>query len=284
MKKLSLLSICFVASLSAFSQSQYDTIYSNNEAFACSVKEVTPDAVKFAYPNEDMLNSVYKNTVQKIVFKSGRIQVFAEATYFKSVNNVDDYNNVSFSHVLTEVQGLYKIGEVGSKARGTTALSNMEKVKERAEFKVKIQAAMMGANVVYLTQFGTSQGQVGNQYTPGHATATNISGIAYCNKLPSFDAFSNLMNSKMQFKFRDYKVDKLSNSDYDYTTYPDSGQVIINKITNDNGFIMVDAQVDAFENKTFKVINFNNDEFILECTDNDDIAENTIYNIRVKMR
>jgi hypothetical protein len=284
MKKIAFIILCFLCSVSAFSQTAYDTIYSNDQAMACTVKEITPDAVKFSYPNEDLVNSVYKNTIQKIVFKSGRVQVFAEATYFKPVNSVDDYNNVSFSHVLTEVQGLYKIGEVGAKARGTTALSNMEKVKERAEFKIKIQAAMMGANIVYLTQFGTSQGQVGNRFTPGQASATNISGVAYNNKLPSYDGFMSLMNSKMKFKFMDYKIDKLSSDDYDYTTYADSGTVMINRVYNDNSFIMVDAHIDGFDNTSFKVINYTNDEFILECGDNSDIAENTIYNIRVKMR
>jgi hypothetical protein len=217
----------FLSSQGLFAQTQYDTIYSNNEAMACTVKEITPDAVKFSYPNEDLINSVYKNTIQKIVFKSGRVQVFAESTYFKTVNNIDDYDNVSLSHVSSEVQGLYKIGEVGSKARGSTALSNMEKVKERAERKVKIQAAMMGANIIYLTQFGTSEGRVGNQYTPGVTTATNISGVAYCNKLPSYDGFVDLINSKMKLKFNDYEVDKLANGDYDYTKFPDAGVDII---------------------------------------------------------
>ena len=259
-----------------------DTIYSNNEKIACTIKEVTPEAVKFIYPNEDVMNSVYKNTVQKIVFKSGRTQVFAESTYFKTVNNVDDYENVSLSHVNTEVQGLYKIGEVGAKARGTTTFANMEKVKERAERKVKIQAAMMGANVIYLTQFGTSENRVGNRYTTGQATATNISGEAYCNKLPSYDGFMNLMNSKMKFLLHDYEVDKLATGDYEYSKYADSGKVMITKITNDNGFIMVEATVDGFPNSSFRVVYYSNSEIILECTDNDDILENSIYNIRVR--
>ncbi len=260
-----------------------DTIYSNDERIACVVKEITPEAVKFSYPNEDLINSVFKNTIQKIVFKSGRVQIFAESTYFKNVNSVDDFENVSLSHVLTEVQGLYKLGEVGAKARGTTVFANMEKVKERAERKVKIQAAMMGANVIYLTQFGTSENQVGSRYTSGKATSTNISGEAYCNKLPSYDGFLNLMNSKMKFLMHDYEVDKLATGDYEYSKYADSGKVIITKITNDNGFIIVDASVEGFSNTSFKVIYFTNTEFILECTDNDDILENSIFNIRVKL-
>lgn len=210
------------------------------------------------------------------------MQVFAESTYFKTVNSVDDCDNVSFSRVFTEVQGLYKIGEVGSKARGTTALSNMEKVKERAERKVKIQAAMVGANVVYLTQFATSENRIGNEYTPGKATATNISGVAYSNKLPSFEGFMDIINSKMKLNFRDFEVDKLGSGDYECTKIADSGAVVISKISNENGFIMVDAHIDGFDNTTFKVINFSNEGFILECSDSEDITENNIYNIRIR--
>lgn len=281
MKKIPFVFLLFSFSLPAFSQ--YDTIYSNGERTACTVKQITPDAVEFSYPNEDLINTVYKNTIQKIVFKSGRVQVFAEATYFKKVNSVEDYDNVSFSHVATEVEGLYKIGEVGAKARGTTVFANMEKVKERAERKVKIQAAMMGANIVYLTQFGTSQDRAGTKYTAGQATATNISGEAYSNELPSFDGFTDLLNSKMKLKFKDYEVDKLGTDDYDYIKFSDTGTVIINKVYNDNGFIMIDGSVTGFDNTTFKVINYNKDEFILECGDNSDITENTVYNIRVRV-
>lgn len=280
--RFSLFVFCFsLFTLSA--HSQMDTIYSNDERIACSVKEITPEAVKFSYPNEDLVNSVFKNTIQKIVFKSGRVQVFAESTYFKTVTNVDDYENVSMSHVGSEVQGLYKIGEVGAKARGTTTLSNMEKVKERAERKVKIQAAMMGANVIYLTQFGTSDNQVGTRYTAGRATSTNISGVAYNNKLPSYDGFMDLMNSKMKPMFHDYEVDKLATGDYDYSKYADTGRVIISNISNDNGFIKVNAMVDGFSNSTFRVVYYSNSEVILECTDTDDIFDNTIFNIRIRL-
>lgn len=105
MKKIVFIFLLSFVSLNMFSQ--YDTIYSNGQSTACTVKEITPDAVKFSYPKEDLVNSVYKNTIQKIVFKSGRVQVFAESTYFKTVNGVEDYDNVSFSHVPSEVAGLF---------------------------------------------------------------------------------------------------------------------------------------------------------------------------------
>jgi len=222
------------------------------------------------------VNAVFKNTIQKIVFKSGRVQVFAEATSVKTLNSADDYENVSLSHVYTEVQGLYKIGDVGAKARGTTIYSNMEKVKERSIRKMKIQAAMMGANVIYLTQEGTSTNFVGSP------TSTNMAGVAYSNILPSFDNFTTLLNTKMKLKLMKYDVDKLSTDDYDIVKYADTGMVIMNKVYNDNGFIMMNAHIDGFDNTTFKVVYFSNDGFILECTDNSDIFENSIYNIRVR--
>ncbi len=44
---------------------------------------------------------------------------------------------------------------------------------------MKIQAAMMGANEIYLTQEATS----GNFY--GASTTTNMAGVAYSNILPA---------------------------------------------------------------------------------------------------
>ena len=79
------------------------------------------------------------------------------------------------------------------------------------------------------------------------------------------------------------EVDKLGSGDYECTRFTETGDVIINRIYNDNGFIMVDASITGFDNKTFRVISYANDGFILECTDNSDITENSIYNVRVRL-
>jgi len=276
MKRILIVLFPFICSTTAFCQTQYDTIYSNDDKFACTVKEVTPEAVKFCYPGEDLVNAVYKNTIQKIIFKSGRVQIFAETTSLRTISSADDWDNVSLSHVESEVKGLYKIGDVGAKARGTTIYANMEKVKERGIQKMKIQAAMVGANEIYITQEGTSTN------APYHPTSTNMAGVAYSNRLPNFDAFTTLMNSKMKFKLMKYMVDKLGTDDYALVKFADTGMAIINKVYSNNGFIMVDARIDGFDNTIFKVVYYSNDGFILECTDNTDIFENTIYNVRIK--
>ena len=48
------------------SYAQMDTVFVNNQKIVCSVKEITPEAIKYSFPGEDLVNSVYKNTVQKI--------------------------------------------------------------------------------------------------------------------------------------------------------------------------------------------------------------------------
>jgi hypothetical protein len=118
------LATAFFVGLSTLSFAQVDTVVSNNQKIACSIKEVTPDAVKYTYPGEDVINTIYKNTVQKIIFKSGRVQTFAESTSYKSVQSVMDYNNVTITTIENEVKGLYKLGDVSSKAKGTTVYSS----------------------------------------------------------------------------------------------------------------------------------------------------------------
>src|ERR1017187_4120150 len=122
------LAICLV--MKCFGQA--DTIFSNNEKIPCNVKEITPEAVRYSFPGEELINSVYKNTVQKIVFKNGRVQTFAESTSFKKVDSVGDFDNVTITAVENEILGLYKLGDVSSKAKGTTVYSNQVRVKERA--------------------------------------------------------------------------------------------------------------------------------------------------------
>src|ERR1700733_8760340 len=126
------LTFLFLTFLSASCFAQMDTVFLNNQKIACSVKEITPDAIKYTFPGEDLINSVYKNTVQKIVFKSGRVQTFAEATSYKSITGVSDFDNVSITSIESKVRGLYKLGDVSAKAKGTTVYSSQERVKERA--------------------------------------------------------------------------------------------------------------------------------------------------------
>lgn len=228
---------------------QVDTVYSNNQKIACSVKEITPDAVKYTYPGEDVINSVYKNTVQKIVFKSGRVQTFAEATSYKTIKRVTDYNNVAMTSIESEVKGLYKLSDVSSKAKGTTTLSSQERVKDRAYKKLKIQAAMFGANVVLLTNQRTEGNKYGGYYQSGSPTETNLTGIAYSNTLPDYEAFKKLIGDKKNFTaINRYE---LGASDSDLSLDPVDKAFVIAQIENENGLTFIEGNLKG-ETNVFK--------------------------------
>jgi hypothetical protein len=102
-----------------------DSIFTSEGLILANVKSVEPEVVKYAFPNEEVVTSIYKNTVMKIRFKSGRTQNFAEAFALKTLNSVYDYDQVSLTRLESETKGLIKLDEVFTKAVGTTVFSNI---------------------------------------------------------------------------------------------------------------------------------------------------------------
>lgn len=252
--------------------SQQDTIVTNSEKIVCTVKEITVDAVKFTYPDEDLINTIYKNTVEKIIFKSGRVQRFAEATSFKTINGPEDFENVSITKVEGEVKGLFKLANVSSKAKGTTAYANIERVKERAYRKLKMEAAMQGANVVFLTQQLTTGNQYGTEYQAANATETNIDGVAYTNKIPKFEEFTAKINNRTQFNLITRL--KLWSGGTDMENDQFKGTLTINSVTNESGLIMIEGTIPKVNETKFRIAFFNETNFVLVYED-----KSTIYDL-----
>ncbi len=273
MKQALLIALTFLISKSGFAQ--YDTLFLNNEKIPCIVREITADAVRYSFPGEDLVNSTYKNSILRIVFKNGREQVFSESTFFKPVKNVDDFDNVSITLTPLEIRGLYKLGEVSAKAKGTTTLSNQERVKERAYRKLKIEAAMMGANIVYLTHQRTEGNRSGGYYQSGSTAETNLSGVAYSNKLPDYDAFVAKVGNTRAFKTREQSKLWSSASDMSKSDY--NKDFVIDEITNENGLIIIKGRLDGVKKyDRFKVASFDDHEFRIFYTD-----KATAYNIAI---
>lgn len=276
MKFRNLLVLLILLSSSTLCLAQTDTLLINNEKIACSVNEITADAVKFKYPGEEMINTVYKNSVQKIIFKSGRVQTFIEATSYKKVEKVDDYENITTTSVESEIKGLFKLGDVSSKAKGTTTFSNQERVKARAFKKMKIQAAMMGANIVFLTNQRSEGNKYGGYFQSGSSAETSLTGIAYTNQLPNIDDFKKLIDNKTTFSITEEY--KMWASDSDVTKTGLQGQFIISNIVNDNGIITLEGQLSGVTKyNKFKLARFNKETFSIYYQD-----KSTVYNYTVK--
>lgn len=266
--------IFLFSSFAICSYAQIDTLYINNEVTLARVVEVTEDAVKFIYPKEELINTVYKNRIQRIAFNSGRLQTFTEGSSFKKVSSVEDYENVSIAAIDSEVKGLTKIGDVSAKAKGTTTIANQERVKQRAYMKLKIEAAMMGANIIYLTNQRSQGNQLGGYYQTGSSTETSLTGVAYSNVIPNFSEFQQLMENKNFFITGErYKLKK-GGSNYSKARFNKEFSII--SITNENDAIVIEANLMGEKNKLFRLAGFDDTGFNVFYT-----SKNAIYNLRI---
>lgn len=191
MKNIFLFSILFL-SLNCLSQSvdttfkmkdkisPVDTIFKmNGDILPVKITEINESNIKFIYPGEEFTNSIGKNSVLKIKFKSGRIQEFAPALNLVNVKSCLDWENVQISNIETEVSGLMKIDNIGAKAKGNTTMSSLGKLQSRAYNKIKMETAMLGGNVCYIINQNTEEAITG--YTSKVPSVT-ISAISYTLK------------------------------------------------------------------------------------------------------
>ncbi|MCU0468531.1 MAG: hypothetical protein MUF58_08010 [Arcicella sp.] len=245
-----------------------DSIFTSDGLVLANVKKIAPDVIEYSFPDEEVVTAIYKNTVKKIRFKSGRVQSFSEATSLNEVTSVYDYEKVNLTRVEGEIKGLFKIDEIASKAVGTTVLSNITTVKERAFRKLKIQAAMLGGNLIYMLDQSTVGNQAGGYYQSGKSTETILSGIVYSNKLPNFEDFKMLTKGKKQFSVYQKNYVGRNSTDIEETdTYVK--EIKIEDIYEENKFIYL--KVKGYENYTLRVISFTNDNITIGWRDKDRI-------------
>ena len=174
---ITLIGIC----LTAFSQS--DTIFkTNGEILLVDVTEVGENTIKYVYPKESFTNSIEKTAIAAVHFKSGRKAEFASTFNTSLVKSCMDWESVQFSKIESEVKGMQKINNVGAKAKGLTAYSSISKLQDRAYNKAKMEAAMLGGNIIYILEQNTEEAMYGGQYGSSKLPSVTISGIAYTSK------------------------------------------------------------------------------------------------------
>lgn len=135
---------------------------------------------------------------------------------------------------------------------GTTELSNQERVKNRAYRKLKMVAAMMGANAVYLTNQRTEGNKIG--YFSSSSAETNLTGVAYTNRLPDFNAFKELLD-RHKGKMTQVLEVSLGGSSTEYAKFKTNKPFTIENLTGENGLIVIDDKyrVVGFDQQGFNV-------------------------------
>lgn len=215
MKKLTILSLSLFLFTYFKAQAQTDKLYLKDEIKEVKVEEVGSNFIKFKYPNENAAYTISKYQVDKIVFASGREEIFESP--FKPVNSVEDFENVYLSYTPQDVEGLKSLGQVFSKATGVTTLASINNVNNRAVRKVKMEAAMLGGNVVLIGNTFQRGNQYGNENVPGNATMTSISGTAYTTSPRNYNK-ETVKDFLVNFQFVLLKKDKLNRNAFDKKT------------------------------------------------------------------
>jgi len=174
MKKTIILVSLFLNSAFVSSQdsAKLDTIFKvNKEVILGKITSITEKDVIYLYSGETLTNTISKNQVKEIVFSNGRIQKISELIEIKGE---EDWEKVQITNIESDISGLIKKGDVAGKANAFTALSSVNEMKEKAEMKVKKQAAALGAHIVFIKSYQSNQAQYGL-----NTAKANISGIAY---------------------------------------------------------------------------------------------------------
>ena len=278
MKKLLITLILAISANTIYAQiATQDSIFTSEGLILANVKKIAPDVVEYSFPNEEVVTSIYKNTVRKIRFKSGRVQMITEAIALNNVESAYDYEKVNLTRSEGETKGLIKIDEVFAKAVGTTVLSNITTVKERAFRKLKIQAAMLGGNLLYMLDQSTVGNQIGGRYQSGKATETILSGLVYTNNLPKFEDFKKIIGEKILFEpYSSLYIGRNSTDIEANSSFPI--QVVFESIYEENRFIYVKIKkVREIDEDVFRVVSFDEYKIIVTWKDKD-----RIYNLILK--
>ena len=253
--------------------SPYDTIFSNRGKMAVNVREITDDAVKYSLPGEDLMNSIFRVNVYRIRLKSGRVQEFNEMHSFAVIKNGEDWEKVTVVQLEGELKGLIKLEEISTKATGTTAFASPASVMERAVRKLKINAAMLGGNIIFMIDQKSKGASTNRGLMMSGVAKTVVSGIIYTNQRPAFDDFKKIVEKKSEFQYVTRQYLGESSADLGTESRLSQQTVSLTNVRIVNGNIVLKTNIKGDEATEFTVTYFDDAMIVLMSRD-----KSKIYN------
>jgi hypothetical protein len=153
----------------------HDTIFKlNGGIMPVDITTVTPTYISFIFPGKKEEFTIERKEVQKIIYKSGKIDVLNKAAF----ELIDDssWEAVWMTEDKKEVGDLYMLGEI--EARSPSSARSASAAKKGAIIKLKKKAANMKGSLILVTKKETTGGY--GEY-PGYF----IKGIAYGAEPPA---------------------------------------------------------------------------------------------------
>lgn len=232
----------------------------NKNAEVQRQEQEQPKASVTAYNNtiKDFMQSIPnvkedKETLDKMKnFELAKLEVEPE---FNTISSPNDYNKVSLTTIA--YQNLDKKGNVAVSII-TSALSNVDKAKDKAFTSAKIQTAFLGANTLFVKVMDIGSKTLGGPY---NYPTTDVFGIAYSDKRINFEILKQTIENNKNFKIIQCLSHTLNSIDIKIEK---CGKTIsITEITKKDEKIRVIANIDGVKETSFTVTNFNSEGFTL---------------------
>jgi hypothetical protein len=161
-------------------QQSLDTLYFvDGKIEAVQLTGLTEDSVQYNYYGEGIPISTPKTRLEKVVTRSGRVVVFENTSKKKTVYSAEDWEKVEITNVESEVEGLIRMGNVSGKAKGTTNFSSLEKLQSRSMTKMRMQAAFLGCDLIFMLNQTNTDSRFGSALSFSQTASSTLSGTAY---------------------------------------------------------------------------------------------------------
>lgn len=175
MKKFILMFLMLLTTSLIFAQLDVITKHSG-EIVSGNVIRDEEYTIVFKYDGEDTENTISKYAIEKIVFKSGRVEQVTEKIVVESDK---DWEKVVILEDKTYIAGLKKVGEI----KGKTSFINFQTGNTgdtKSTMKLKMEAAKMGCPFILMTSDKDINASGGNNGLYGIGNVQSVKkGIAF---------------------------------------------------------------------------------------------------------
>ena len=277
MKQILVIALVVISSINIYGQEALDTLYFvDGKIEAVQLTGLTDESVQYNYYGEGIPISTPKTRLEKVITRSGREIIFENTSKKKTVFSAEDWNNVEITNVESEVEGLIRIANVSGKAKGATTLSSLEKLQNRAMTKMRMQAAFLGSDVIFMLNQTNTDAKFG-AYMSSTPSST-LSGTAYSvQKVNPFDVVNGKYKLQKVYRLRpnEYELKKVP-----FTTYIQEITIDKNNFIKDEDYyaVHIDSKIPDSNNIMYllKVIN---DELVFLVIDRSKQSKIKYYNL-----
>lgn len=170
--------LVFIQPSMAQEEEALDTIYMlGQRKLVVKVQGIFYSNVKYREPGSDEVKSVDTKNIQRVIFDSGRKEVFNPPLVGEITET--DWKNVVLTENKEDVNGLYEIGKVTG--RSSSSNRTAKSAERTAKIRMKKRTANRGGVMVLVTKKELTGGF-------GEVPSYYIEGIAYSFEKPSEDS------------------------------------------------------------------------------------------------